>query len=150
MDSFPERNVKAGRKGKSQTAEPLSEMLNENGFLRDGGSWTEALALEIAEREGLSRLDEMHWKILHSLRDYFSKYEIVPTLSRACRVSGQWESSCLSCFFRGDPIKAVKIAGLPEPGGEVKSYYRGMCRCARPASIPRNTYRGARSLLPPP
>jgi len=28
----------------------------------------------------------------------------------------------------------VKIAGIPEPGGELKSYYHGVCKCDRPAS----------------
>jgi len=134
MDTLTDRSDRARGAGKSVRGAPLSEMLNDDGFLKDPGQWSEALALRIAEREGIIGLDEMHWKIIHGLRAYFEKHGIVPTLSRACRVSGEWENSCLSCFFQGDPVKAVKIAGLPEPGGEVQAYYRGMCRCGRPAA----------------
>jgi len=137
MDSLGESNLSVKREGKRHIGESLYELLNDNGFLtEDAAQWTEELALRIAAREGLDRLDSMHWKIISALRAYYETYQFVPTLRRACRVSGEWENSCLSCFFRGDPLKAVKIAGLPEPGGEVKSYYRGMCRCGRPGARP--------------
>ena len=115
-------------------SEILSEILNEHGFLKHPDQWDEQVGVAIAEREGLSNLDKMHWRIICYLREYYEEYEIVPTLSRACRVSGEWENSCLSCFFQRDPLKAAKIAGLPEPGGKVKAYYRGICRCRRPLS----------------
>jgi tRNA 2-thiouridine synthesizing protein E len=114
--------------------ELLSEMLNEKGFLKESVQWNEGVALQIARREGREGLDEMHWRIIRYLRDYYQKYDFLPTLSRACRVSGEWRNRCLSCLFSNDPLKAVKIAGLPEPGNDIKAYYRGVCRCKRPAS----------------
>ncbi len=114
--------------------ELLSEVVDEKGFLKEPEQWNEEVALQIARREGMEGLDEMHWRIIQCLRDYYHKYDFLPTLSRACKVSGEWGNSCLCCFFRNDPLKAVKIAGLPEPGDEVKTYYHGVCRCKRPVS----------------
>ena len=112
----------------------LSEMLTENGFLKDPSDWNEEVANEIARREGLDHLDTMHWEIVRYLRAHYEEYNFLPTLRRACKISGDWKDSCLSCFFRNNPMKAVKIAGIPEPGSELKSYYHGICKCDRPPS----------------
>jgi TusE/DsrC/DsvC family sulfur relay protein len=112
----------------------LSEVLNEKGFLNEPAQWNEEVALEVARREGMEGLDDMHWRIIRYLRDYYQKCDFLPTLRRACKVSGEWRNSCLSCFFRNDPLKAVKIAGLPEPGDDIKAYYHGACKCKRPSS----------------
>jgi len=112
----------------------VSEMLNEDGFLKDPSSWNEDVAREIARCEGLADLDSTHWDIVRFLREYYEQYDYLPTLRRACKVSGDWKDSCLSCFFRNNPMKAVKIAGIPEPGEELKAYYHGVCKCDRPSS----------------
>ena len=114
----------------------VAELLDEHGFMRDPKQWTPVIARQIATKEGMEDLSKMHWEIVLYLREYYEKYDFVPTLKRVCRVSGSYETSCLSCFFRNDPLKAVKIAGLPEPAEEVRGYYRGTCECkqrARPA-----------------
>jgi sulfur relay (sulfurtransferase) DsrC/TusE family protein len=36
---------------------------NEYGFLRDPKAWSKEIANQIAQKEGLDRLDETHWKI---------------------------------------------------------------------------------------
>lgn len=112
----------------------LSAMLNEKGFLKDPSQWNEEVAREIARREGLDHLDPMHWEIIRFLREYYEEYDYLPTLRRACQVSGDWKDSCMSCFFRNNPMKAVKIAGIPEPGDDLKAYYHGTCKCDRPSS----------------
>lgn len=112
----------------------VSDLLNENGFLRDTSAWSEPVAREIARREGLHELDPTHWEIIRFLRSYFQEKDFLPTLHRACKVHGDWRESCLSCHFRNNPMKAVKIAGLPEPGDDLKAYYHGVCQCNRPSS----------------
>jgi tRNA 2-thiouridine synthesizing protein E len=114
--------------------ESIAELLNEDGFLKNPKQWTPVIARQIAGKEGLDDLSQMHWEIILYLREYYEKYDFVPTLKRVCRVSGSYETSCLSCFFRNDPVKAVKIAGLPEPAEEVRGYYRGACECKQHAN----------------
>jgi tRNA 2-thiouridine synthesizing protein E len=122
------------RESQGEEAVNLSGMLNEEGFLKDPSEWNEEVAREIARREGLEELDSTHWKIIRYLRRYHEEYDYLPTLRRACGISGDWSDSCLSCFFRNNPVKAVKIAGIPEPGAELKACYHGVCKCDRPSS----------------
>ncbi len=112
----------------------LSEILNENGYLREPSLWSAEVARQIARREGLENLDNMHWEIIRFLRKHYAEFDYLPTLRRTCKVSGDWSESCLSCFFRDDPLKAVKIAGIPEPTDDLKAYYRGVCKCKRPST----------------
>jgi tRNA 2-thiouridine synthesizing protein E len=123
------------------------EMFNENGFLKDPRAWDEGICIQIAKREGIGRLDDTHWKIIRYLRNYYERFNFLPSLRRACKVTGAWQDSCLSCFFHSDPLRAVKIAGLPEPGDEVKFYYQGDCRCRRPPSSPPRPHETVRARM---
>jgi TusE/DsrC/DsvC family sulfur relay protein len=118
-----------------------AERFTQSGFLINSEIWDEEIGAHIARREGLLEMTPTHWQIIRYLREYYAKFDFVPPLSRACKVSGERWKSCLSCFFQSDPLKAVKIAGLPEPGGEVKTYYRGICRCDQPSPPLMQTYR---------
>lgn len=50
---------------------------------------------EIASREGLEHFDTMHLEIIRFLRKYYEEYDYLPTLRRACKVSGDGKESCL-------------------------------------------------------
>ena len=52
-------------------------MFDKEGFLRDLGDWTPAVAEEMAAREGLE-LTEAHWEIIGLLRDFYQRFEASP------------------------------------------------------------------------
>jgi tRNA 2-thiouridine synthesizing protein E len=129
---FPTIKGAIGGRKHGEVPMNLYGMLNERGFLKDPSKWNEEVPRQIARREGLKDLDSTHWEIVRYLRRHYEEYDYVPTLRRACKISSDWRVSCLSCFFRSDPMKAGKIAGIPESGGDLKTYNHGLCKCDRP------------------
>lgn len=97
--------------------------LDKEGFLRDLDDWSEQVAEELAEQEGI-RLTRAHWEVLHTLRDFYQHYQVAPAnralVSLIRRELGpeKGRSVYLMKLFRGQgsPAKlASKIAGLPRP-----------------------------------
>ena len=60
---------------------PLSKELDEEGFLIYPQRWNPKIAVLIARSEGIV-MEDLEWSIIHSLRDFYAKTDIVP-LSRA-------------------------------------------------------------------
>jgi len=92
-----------------------------SGFLENIEDWSEAIAKQIAEQEGINMSDR-HWDLINYLRDEFlnnagnqpNTRNIVKALSK------KWEDKSVNAkslydLFPGDPSKqAGKIGGLPE------------------------------------
>ena len=99
---------------------PLSEELDEEGFLIDPQRWNPQIAFLIARSEGVV-MEDLGWDVIHSLRNFYAKTDIVP-LSRAFvkLVREEVDSSIgnsldLMKIFGQSPAKtAAKIAGLPK------------------------------------
>ena len=99
---------------------PLSKELDEEGFLIDPQRWNPKIAVLIARSEGIV-MEDLEWDVIHSLRGFYAKTEIVP-LSRAFvkLVREEVDSSIgnsldLIKIFGQSPAKtAAKIAGLPK------------------------------------
>ena len=99
---------------------PLSEELDEEGFLIDPQRWNPNIAELIARSEGIV-MEDLEWGVIHSLRNFYAKTDIVP-LSRAFvkLVREDVDSSIgnsldLMKIFGQSPAKtAAKIAGLPK------------------------------------
>ena len=91
-----------------------------DGFLIDPAMWNESLANRIAQTDGLSQLSEAQFGLLHVLRDEFSKYGSVTALSHVCHLVGQ-SPDCMQHLFP-NPREAWRLAGLPNPGEEAKTY----------------------------
>jgi len=99
---------------------PLSEELDEEGFLIDPQRWSPKIAELIARSEGIV-MEDLEWGVIHSLRNFYAKTDIVP-LSRAFvklvreDVDGSIGNSLdLMKIFGQSPAKtAAKIAGLPK------------------------------------
>ncbi len=92
---------------------------NKDGYLEDRSLWTEALAIEIAQQEGIT-LTSQHWQILQALRQFYEQYAIMPTM-RAFLKYLQLELSDIdsaqlyALFPKGPILQGAKIAGLPKP-----------------------------------
>jgi len=92
-----------------------------SGFLENIEDWSEAIASQIAEQEGIIITDR-HWDLIKYLRDEFlnntgnqpNTRNIVKALSK------KWQDKSVNAkslydLFPGDPSKqAGKIGGLPE------------------------------------
>lgn len=104
-----------------QSTTPL---FDEYGLLKDGGSWNEQLALNIAKELGISHLSTDHWQIIALLRDHFARYGAAVAMHRVCREAGIERSKINELF--GYCLNAWRVAGLPDPGEEAKSYLSNM------------------------
>ena len=93
---------------------------NDEGFLADTDGWTPSLALDIARSEGLGVLTPKHWEVIHLVRARYFSLGALPVMRLMCRAASldphhahRLFSSCLSLW---------RIAGLPNPGEEARSY----------------------------
>src|SRR5690606_34847533 len=91
---------------------------NNEGFLEDAATWTNEVAQEIAQENGIE-LTEKHWEIIYFLRDFYKQHEISPPSNRlfvkAVREAlgdEKGDSIYLMTLFPGTPAKtACRIAG---------------------------------------
>lgn len=100
----------------------MSDILfNAEGYLLDPLKWNEALAQEIAQKEGLC-LGEQHWQILNALRQFHQQYATLPTmrallnyLRRELNLQDIDSAQLYALFPKGPILQGTKIAGLPKP-----------------------------------
>lgn len=95
--------------------------LDQYGFLKDRSCWSEAVALWLAEQDGL-QLTDGHWEIVYCMRDYYQRYNHLPNARLFGRAVKQQlgdekgASRYLYRLFPDGPLKfACKYAGLPIP-----------------------------------
>lgn len=93
---------------------------DEDGFLNDPLAWSREVAQQIAGADGLGSLGDEHWAVIQQLREHYLKFGSLLPVSHICRIS-ELDPACVSGLFR-DMREAWRIAGLPNPGEEAKSY----------------------------
>jgi TusE/DsrC/DsvC family sulfur relay protein len=91
-----------------------------DGFLLDPQRWDNSLAEQIANEDGIGTLSEAHWAIIQQLRDHYLAYGSIQPESHLCHAN-DLEPTCISDLFQ-NMREAWRIAGLPNPGEEAKSY----------------------------
>lgn len=99
---------------------PGPAIFDPDGFLLDAAMWSESLADRVARSDGLGELNELQIGLLHALRGEYAKHGSVTALSHVCHLTGQ-DADCMQRLFPS-PREAWRIAGLPNPGEEAKSY----------------------------
>ena len=97
---------------------------DEDGLLKDSMAWTPELAQLVADRENLGKLSEAHWRVISALRDYHARFGVAPAMSQICREAGLAKDAGHTLFHTC--LNAWRIAGLPNPGEEAKSYLSDM------------------------
>ncbi len=95
---------------------------DDDGFLKDLDDWNEQLALWLAQQEGLEGLSEARWQVIYALREYYQVHHHVPDFRHLCQAAHQEDVYCMQRLFNNDGSKAWRIAGLPNPGEELKTY----------------------------
>ncbi len=95
-------------------------LFDEEGFLHDHHLWTDDIATDIAAMEGLTGLTEAHWRVLRLVRGKFERLGAIPNMRQVCRETRLSKDEIYGLF--GSCLAIWRIAGLPYPGEEAKSY----------------------------
>lgn len=109
----------------SNTAQILPEIhLDEYGLLKDPSLWSKEVAMVIANDLGVSPLGSHHWKVIHSLRQHFSRFGAAPAMHNICHSAHKSDIWIHDLFL--NCLNAWRVAGLPDPGEEAKAYLNDM------------------------
>jgi TusE/DsrC/DsvC family sulfur relay protein len=95
--------------------------LDEEGYLVDPADWNEAIAAELARKEGVA-LTEAHWVVLRFLRQYYDEHHIAPDARHVMKHLAAWRGAgredrndLFRLFPYGYVKQACKIAGMRRP-----------------------------------
>jgi tRNA 2-thiouridine synthesizing protein E len=94
---------------------------DRDGFIKNPRLWSEDLAELIADADGIGRLTAEHWRVIHYLREHYLKYHAMPVMRHVCWIT-HLEKHCVTDLFGADSKEAWRVAGLPNPGAEAKTY----------------------------
>lgn len=91
------------------------------GYLKHRYDWSEALAEQIADKEGIV-MSDAHWEVVRFVRAFYLEYNTSPAIRMLVKAMAQkygeekGNSRYLFRLFPDGPAKqATKIAGLPKP-----------------------------------
>lgn len=98
----------------------VTPLFDEDGYLLIQELWSQRLAVQIAEEEGVGPLTEQHWRVLHYVRDKFFRLGAFPNMRLLCRETALSKEDIRGLF--GGCLVFWRIAGLPNPGEEVRAY----------------------------
>jgi tRNA 2-thiouridine synthesizing protein E len=91
--------------------------LDAEGFFVHPEQWTEAMAPELARREGIDPLTDAHWTVIRFMRDEFHEKGTGPTVRVLGKTSGVSVKELYQLFPKGPAKIAARIAGIPKPRG---------------------------------
>lgn len=91
--------------------------VDEDGFLKEPDQWNEEIAKALAKTEGVDELTDDHWKVVHSLRNYFLQFGVAPMIRKLCKETGFKLKEIYELFPSGPAKGGCKVAGLPKPTG---------------------------------
>ncbi|MDP3259181.1 MAG: TusE/DsrC/DsvC family sulfur relay protein [Thermodesulfovibrionales bacterium] len=94
--------------------------IDDEGYLLNFNDWSEDVACALAEKEGVEELTKDKMDIIKFLREYYKEHKFFPILRAVCKNVHQ-PKNCITENFM-NPVKAWKIAGLPNPGEEVNLF----------------------------
>jgi dissimilatory sulfite reductase related protein len=92
-------------------------VLDEDGFLVNPESWSEKVAEILAKEDGLTELNEGHWRILGFLREYYLANGKAPLNAELKKGTGLTMAEIQACFPGGIRKGARRLAGLPNLKG---------------------------------
>jgi dissimilatory sulfite reductase related protein len=95
--------------------------LDEEGYLIDPNAWNEAIAVHLAETEGIE-LGAAHWEVVRFMRAFFEEHQVAPDARFVIRhLSEHLGTPDRNALFRLFPYgyvkQACKIAGMKRPRG---------------------------------
>ena len=103
------------------SAYPLTDRrLGDDGFVSDPQRWSADLASRMAKEDGIGELSDAHWHIIKYLRHNYLHMQNVPPARNACHTL-HLAPHCVDELFHG-MREAWRVAGLPDPGEEARTY----------------------------
>ena len=87
------------------------------GFLTDPGQWSEALAEQIAQENGVPELTDRHWLVVNFMRERYLATGTAPSIRALGKESGVPIKELYGLFPKGPAKLAAKIGGIPKPKG---------------------------------
>ena len=105
----------------SNISQDLQVETDRDGFLLRPEEWNELIATQLAESDGIGPLTDEHWAVLQSLRRHYLAAGTIPSLHHVCQES-DLEPHCIARLFHDNGREAWRLAGLPNPGEEAKTY----------------------------
>ncbi len=91
--------------------------LNNEGFFVHPDQWTEAMAPELARRDGIDQLTDAHWTVIRFMRAEYAQKGTGPTVRMLGKTSGVSIKELYQLFPKGPAKVAARIAGIPKPRG---------------------------------
>lgn len=104
-----------------QRTSDLQIETDADGFLLHPEEWNELIATQLAESDGIGPLTDAHWSVLQSLRHHYLSHGSIPSMQHVCR-ENNLEPHCIAHLFHDNGRSAWRLAGLPNPGEEAKTY----------------------------
>jgi len=102
------------------TVQAKRVLFDDDGLLIDPSAWNEELAREIARDCEVGELTPDHWDVIHVLREHYARFGVAPAMSQVCRRLEHGRHYVHDLFQTC--LNAWRVAGLPNPGEEAKSY----------------------------
>jgi len=93
---------------------------DEDGLLTNPMDWSEGLAREIARDNGINELTDEHWQVIGALRAHYTKHGVAPAMMQICSRYHKDQYWVHDLFHTC--LNAWRVAGLPNPGEEAKTY----------------------------
>ena len=103
---------------------PQLPPLDEDGLLVDPDDWNESVAKELAHLLDINELSPDHLLVIYALRDYYAKFGVAPSMNNVCHTykkDALWVHNLFATC-----LNAWRVAGLPNPGEEAKTYLSDM------------------------
>ncbi|VAW67014.1 hypothetical protein MNBD_GAMMA08-1360 [hydrothermal vent metagenome] len=98
--------------------------LDEYGLLANTQDWNQEIAAVIANDLYISPLTGDHWKIIEAMRLHYARFGVAPSMHNICHSNHKSDAWVHDLF--GNCFNAWRVAGLPDPGEEAKSYLSDM------------------------
>ena len=90
--------------------------LDEAGYLKDSGQWSEEAARALAELDGIE-LTEAHMRVIRTIRDYYQEHGVPPILTLVSKLCGMTYKELHGLFGKQPGKRAARLAGLPKTSG---------------------------------
>jgi tRNA 2-thiouridine synthesizing protein E len=101
----------------TKTVAGVAVDVNDEGFFTDPDQWTEAMAPELAEEEGIDALTDDHWTVIRFMRSEYFEKGTGPTVRILGKTSGVSVKELYQLFPKGPAKIAARVAGIPKPRG---------------------------------
>jgi tRNA 2-thiouridine synthesizing protein E len=101
----------------TMTLAGINVEVNDEGFLVDPSQWTEAMAVELARKEGIDPLTKEHWQVIRFMRSEYLAKGSGPSVRLLGKTSGIPIKELYQLFPKGPAKVAARIAGIPKPKG---------------------------------